>query len=145
MGSGRARALIKFARDFPKTVFIGVDTRYGGDKCQRVDVHRVGGIQLVNDNWLTLAKIPSGSADTVISHCGCFTHGLSIQDLDQSRQIIESVSRITKTGAILRYNDDGNGSEKDMAKVKWIRELLVEDGWKVFPKGETRTIIAIKN
>ncbi|MBI3366113.1 hypothetical protein HY041_00600 [Candidatus Roizmanbacteria bacterium] len=73
LGSAKAIALLQFFRDFPKTMFIGVDTGY--DRTEAVNINNPG-VQLINDNWESLITIPDHSIDTLLSCAGAFTHGV---------------------------------------------------------------------
>lgn len=140
LGSGRACALLQFSKDYPKTVFIGIDERY--DQKGVTDIKQ-SGVHLINDKWSTLRTIPDQSVDTILSFKGAFTHGVHESNPQASLEIVNTLNRVAKPGAILRYDTDRGWSGNYEKGDEWRVNFLRDNGWEVhFTKGNTN--IAIK-
>jgi len=140
LGSGRARALLQFSKDYPNTVFIGIDDRYKQEEV--VDIkERV--IHLMNDDWHFLKTIPDQSVDTILSCKGAFTNGVYKSDSETSFKIINTLNRVAKPEAVLRYNTDRGWSVNYKEGDEWIVNFLRDNGWEVYPSKGPNTV-AIK-
>lgn len=136
-----AVALLQFSRDFPETVFIGVDLGY--DRTTIPDMGKPG-VQLVRDNWASLLTIPDHSIDTFLSCTGAFTHGVYKGNPEASLQVIITLNRVAKPGAILRYNTDRGWSSYNEEDDDWTAGLLRKNGWEVYFSKESGTNVAIR-
>lgn len=143
LGSGRAYAILQFSRDYPMTNFIGVDARY--DQVSPVDIKEPG-VHLIDDYWSDLRTIPDCSVDTIISERSLFTWGIgSNEEPETNKQIIDSINRVTKPGAIMRYDTErgsASGEDEGGDEKRWIVNFLNANGWDVFEdKGKTNVAI----
>lgn len=140
LGSGEAFALLQFSIDFPRTTFIGVDSSY--DKIVSIKTNKPG-VQLTQDNWKTLSTIPDRSINTIISCKGAFTHGIHESNPEDSLKIINSLNRVVKEGAILRFDTDIDWPGDDNSNI-YAANLLKQNGWQVYFANQGGTTVAIK-
>lgn len=137
IASGEAVALLQYSREFPETTFIGVDSGY--EKFVRVDLNKPG-VQLSKDDWSNLASIPDNSVDTILSIQGAFRHGVGHygDPKEGELEILKAMTRVAKSGAILRYDiqteiyDTPRSTSRGIVENNSrIAELLNQLGWKV--------------
>lgn len=126
LGSGEAIALLEYSKDFPETVFVGVDTGY--DRQVKPDLIHPG-VQLTKDDWNVLSTIPDKSVDTIISLQGAMRWGINNQG-----DLINAIDRVAKPGAIFRF--DVTFSELKPGSGGNVNGKLLEQlGWEVLDSG----------
>ena len=121
LGSGKAIALQHLSKIFPKTKFIGIDTRYLS--LQPSNIIPFSNINYYNDGWNNLSKIPDHSVDSIQSVMAAFLHGSS----GDYGQIAGTITRVAKPGAVLRVNAG--------IPPYPIINVLLEKGWEVYQTG----------
>jgi len=134
LGSGEAIGDIQLSQAYPDTTFIAVDTGYGTEKQPKLNKP---GLQLVKDDWNTLAAIPDDSIDTILSLQGAFTWGF--RSNDEAVPLIKTITRVAKEGATLRFDLDISQATSD-ATEQGIFEILKQHGWET--QVVDRTVIA---
>lgn len=128
IASGEALAILEYALDFPETTFIGIDKGY--ERKEEISLSQPG-VQLTQDDWTELSSIPDQSIDTILSCQGIFMWGIPSKGeidanvpVNHTDIILKAMSRISKTGTILRF--DHHESDE-----KYLIDLLKQYGWQV--------------
>jgi hypothetical protein len=146
LGPGEAVALLeyylKYYKKNPKAKFIGVDRGY--QDTEPLDI-QMPGAQLIHGVWDRLEDIPDNSVDRILSVQGAFTwskndgpNRLDIPDDTPSiNDIVQTITRIARKGAILRFDCEGKKRENNEA-ISAVRKL----GWDV--DFEPETAVAVK-
>lgn len=151
LGSGVGVALIQSYLENrfknPNAKFIGVDRGY--QDTQALDLHEPG-VQLIADDWATLDKFPPNSVDRFSSVQGAFTWNIGkkndfmrLPDEDEAiltataADVAQAITRVAKTGAILRFDCEEEEREGNEAIIE-LKRL----GWDI--KFEPNTAVAVK-
>jgi hypothetical protein len=150
LGSGEGVALIQnYLRYRSKNLnakFIGVD--HGYQDTSPLDLDEPG-VQLIHDDWGKLDQFPPNSIDRFSSVQGAFRWGEKTAsrvrldlDFDENvhateTDIVQAITRVAKTGAILRFDCEEDKREGNEAIVE-----LEKNGWEV--KFEPNTAVAVK-
>ncbi|HSX08568.1 MAG TPA: hypothetical protein VLF93_00245 [Candidatus Saccharimonadales bacterium] len=145
LGSGEAVALIqtylRYRSKNPNAKFIGVD--HGYQDAPPLDINEPG-VQLVQDDWGKLDQFPPNSVDRFLSVQGAFIWGRKSDDSElrpeahsTKTDIVKAITRVAKTGAILRFDCDEAKREGNEAIAE-----LEKHGWKV--NFEPNTAVAVK-
>ncbi len=101
LGSGQATALKEYSKEFPNTIFIGIDSCYRYSP--QIDTTQ-SGVQLIKDNWSKLNSIPANSVDTILSVEGGFTWSCIVSEPNQTctpETFIKTITRVAKKGCVL--------------------------------------------
>lgn len=137
LGSGQAIALLEYAKEFPQTTFIGVDSSYKNSHPVDLSHH---GIQLIKDDWGKLELFEDDSVDTFLSVQGGLTwscEGSKYERTATADNFISAITRVAKEGCFFLtdtlYWADLDPEEippkKNLKNIKEILAKFNQYGW----------------
>ncbi|HYH75511.1 MAG TPA: hypothetical protein VD735_06150 [Candidatus Saccharimonadales bacterium] len=134
--SGRAVALLQYSKMYPRTSFIGVDSRYDQQRQPRMDRP---GVQLTQGSADALAGIANASMNTILVP----NEASWIPDEVPLNTVVAELTRVAKTGTVLRTHIQHQNLQRAVSNV------LQRHGWQVQGVLDNRqrltgTFVAIK-